>query len=62
MAWKASLTVSESPDPNTLLASGTATGTDDDSGIKQVSVTLQYEDGVPSHMTVGSTFDLEADC
>lgn len=60
MAWKVSATVT-AISGTSVSASGTATGTDDDSTIQNVNLTLTYSE-VPSHITVGSVFDVDADC
>jgi len=59
MGWKAQLTV-QAVSGNTVCATGDATGTDDDVNVTSVMVIVNHSS--TSHLEIGSTFDLEADC
>jgi hypothetical protein len=57
MAWTANCTVTSVSDTG-IVASGPATGTDDDTSVTDVSVTVN---GV-SHLAVGAVITVEANC
>ena len=62
MSWKATITIRESPDPNTLVGSGPAEGTEDDNTIEDVLITLRYANGAPAHLSIGDVINVEGDC
>lgn len=59
MAWTAHVTVNEVTADH-YTASGSATGTDDDTTVQSVEITVNTS--AQTHLTVGQAIDLSSDC